>query len=476
MPRLEALHTLAIDGLTERLTRLREDQWFERTSARSDARRIGDLMLGFANAEGGTIVIGIHNGQVEGVGSAGAARMNEWRQAALDFTQPPVRHNFTAVPCILAEGGSDELAVIQVEASDRVHTNVRDEVFLRVGDENRRLGVLQVQELRYDKGESTFDGMTVKGADLSALEPDLVAKYVRSVRSASSAETVLKARGLAAEQRGVTHPTTAGILVLGRHPQAAFPESFLRLLRYKGSSRETGTRANVIADRKLEGPIPGQIEAARRLLRRWIPPVIRLRAEGRFVNTTLIPQFVWLEAIVNAVTHRSYSIGGDHVRVELFDDRLEVNSPGRLPGLVRLENIRSARFARNPRVARALSDLGFGRELGEGVNRMFEEMNRAGLPDPVYQQGPASLRVILLADPMAHRILEHLPRGSEGFVEHLSRAGRVTTAEAAELLHVSRPTARGYLHGLAQRKLLGHVGTSPNDPRGYWRLRQGMER
>ncbi len=90
---------------------------------------------------------------------------------------------------------------------------------------------------------------------------------------------------------------------------------------------------------------------------------------------------------MNAVTHRSFSLGGDHVRVELFDDRLEVESPGRLPGLVRLENIRSTRFARNPRIARALSDLGYGRELGEGVNRMFEEMNRVGLPDPVYHQG-----------------------------------------------------------------------------------------
>ena len=228
-----------------------------------------------------------------------------------------------------------------------------------------------------------------------------------------------------------------------------------------------------MTDRRLEGPIPAQIEAARRTLRRWISPVIRLRPEGRFARATLIPEFAWLESIVNAVTHRSYSIGGDHVRVELFDDRLEVNSPGRLPGLVRLENIRSTRFARNPRIARALTDLGYGRELGEGINRMFEEMNRAGLPDPIYDQGPASVKVILLADPLAHRILEHLPRGSERFVEYLSRMGRITTGEAADLLSASRPTVLGYLHQLAALQLIEHVGTSLRDPRGYWRLRQG---
>jgi ATP-dependent DNA helicase RecG len=170
------------------------------------------------------------------------------------------------------------------------------------------------------------------------------------------------------------------------------------------------------------------------------------------------------------VTHRSYSIGGDHVRVELFDDRLEVESPGRLPGLVRLENIRSTRFARNPRIARALSDLGYGRELGEGVNRMFEEMSRVGLPDPVYQQGPASVRVVLLADPIVARILDHLPPGSERFAEHLSRVGRITTTDAVALLAASRPTVLRHLHDLESRDLIEHVGTSPKDPRGFWRL------
>jgi len=168
-----------------------------------------------------------------------------------------------------------------------------------------------------------------------------------------------------------------------------------------------------------------QIDGASRILTKWVPSAIRLEREGRFARSTVIPEYAWLEAVVNAVTHRSYTIGGDHVRVELFDDRMEVESPGRLPGLVSLENIRSTRFARNPRIARALSEFGYGRELGEGVNRMFEEMSRVGLPAPVYSQprGAASLRVILLADPLAGRILDRLPSGSERFVEVTVQVG-----------------------------------------------------
>jgi ATP-dependent DNA helicase RecG len=469
---IEQLRLLPPGDIVEFLTRQDEDQWLDRTSARTDARHLGDMMVGFANAEGGLIVIGIYDGRIEGVRSVGPQRMNQWRQAAMDFTRPPVRHRFDLIDCVNENGLADEVAVIEVESSERVHTNARGETLLRVGDENRRLGLLESQELRYDKGESSFDGSVVD-TDLGELDGAMVDRYLQEVRASSPPEVALTARGLAVERRGAIRPTTAGVLVLGRMPQRLFPEAFVRLLRYSGSSRETGSRANVIADRRIEGPITEQIDAARQELAEWIPSAIRLRPEGRFGRTTLIPEVVWLEAIVNAVTHRSYSIGGDHVRVELFDDRLEVESPGRLPGLVRLENIRSTRFARNPRIARALSDLGYGRELGEGVNRMFEEMSRVGLPDPIYEQGPASVRVILLADPIAGRILDRLPRGSERFVEYLSRMGRVTTTQAVELLAASRPTVLRYLRDLSEQGLIEHVGTSLKDPRGYWRLRRG---
>jgi ATP-dependent DNA helicase RecG len=182
-----------------------------------------------------------------------------------------------------------------------------------------------------------------------------------------------------------------------------------------------------------------------------------------------VPEPVWLEAIVNAVIHRSYAMGGDHTRVEVFDDRIDVESPGRLPGLIRLDNIRTTRFARNPRIARALADLDLGRELGEGVSRMYSEMDRAGLPEPVFIQTGASLRVTFLDDPVGARILAALPPGSERFVEHLLRTDRVTTSQAITLLGVSRPTAIAYLRRLEAAGFIEAVRTSPNDPRGFWR-------
>jgi ATP-dependent DNA helicase RecG len=471
---IEQLQLMPEDDRLEELRSRLEDQWFERKSARCSARDLGDLLIGFANAEGGLIVLGIDAGQVEGVADS-TRRVNDWRQAAIDYTEPAVRHRFELLPCLNRRGDPDEVAVVEVEASEQMHQNLKGETYLRIGDENRRLGVLEAQELRFDKGQSIFDGTPVPESRMSDLDEDLVNRYLERVKGAVRRDVVLASRGLVAPHGRSMRPTVAGLLVLGKEPQRFFPEAVVRLLRYQGPSRETGARSNVVRDVRLDGPLSLQIDAARRRVRRWLPSAIRLQRTGRFAGSTLIPQFAWVEAVVNAVIHRSYSMSGDHVRVELFDDRLEVESPGRLPGLVRVENIRSTRFARNPRVARALADLRYGRELGEGVNRMFEEMERVGLPDPIYTQGPASVRVTFLADALSARIAEELPDGAERFVEYLSRNGRVTTSQAVDLFGVSRPTALRHLHHLHETGFIEHTGTSLNDPRGYWRLRRSSE-
>jgi ATP-dependent DNA helicase RecG len=99
------------------------------------------------------------------------ARVNSWRQAALDFTQPPVRHTVEEIPCTNARGEPDRIVLIEIESSERVHETVKGETYLRVGDETRRLGPLEAQELRYDKGYSTFEG-TVAEASLVDIEGD----------------------------------------------------------------------------------------------------------------------------------------------------------------------------------------------------------------------------------------------------------------------------------------------------------------
>src|SRR5690606_36930685 len=119
--------------------------------------------IGFANAEGGLVIVGLWNGTVEGVDAAGS-RVSEWQQAALDFTVPAVPCRPRLIECVNDADQADHLLVIEVETSEKVHANRRDEVYLRVGDENRRLTFAQRQELLYDKGQATYESTVVPGA------------------------------------------------------------------------------------------------------------------------------------------------------------------------------------------------------------------------------------------------------------------------------------------------------------------------
>ena len=118
----------------EELVTRREDQWFDRKSARVDARALADLMIGFANADGGRVAVGIHGGEIEGVNAA-PDHLNALRQAAIDFTVPPVRHVLYTLDCTDRNGRPNQVLVIDVEASEQIHRNRKGECYLRVGDE-----------------------------------------------------------------------------------------------------------------------------------------------------------------------------------------------------------------------------------------------------------------------------------------------------------------------------------------------------
>jgi ATP-dependent DNA helicase RecG len=444
-----------------------EDQWFERKSSRIAPRDLANAMIGFANADGGTIVVGLSEGEVEKTDS-NLARRNAQLQANVDFCVPPVRATHRLIGCVDNAGQPSELLVIEVESSDSVHANQKDEVFLRIGDENRRLSFAQRQELLYDKGQASYEARP-SGAPLDVIDAPLLHDYMLATGAPDSMR-LLQARGLATEDE----LTIAGCLLFADSPQAYLPEAFVRVLRYMGRERGAGARQQLVEDIKIDGPIPTQLRAAREYVEGLQPTRRALGRSGRFENVPLVPGDAWLEGIVNAVVHRSYSMAGDHIRVEIFDDRIEISSPGRFPGLVDLSDpLKATRFARNPRIARVCADLSLGQELGEGIRRMFEEMRQAGLTDPIYRQTAGSVELQLLAEPVDRRLEERLPEHARAITRALRTAGRLSTGEITEALGVSRPVAQRELGVLKEAGMVEWVGKSPTDPRAYWKLSVG---
>ncbi len=454
---------LPTDETVEQLVRLRENQWFERKSGRINAKDLAVPLVAMANAEGGYVVIGIHDGSVDGVRED---RLNALRQSAHDFTTPVVRCSATE----LTTSDGHVVLVCRVDPGERVHETTKGNVYLRVGDESRRLGYTQRRELEYDRGSAPFDGTGVD-ADAADLDSDQVAAYQQSI-GAQAPEGMLAARDLLTRDGRLT---VAGWLLFAQRPQSLFPTAVVRVLRYADNNRGTGAAMSLYdgGDIRCEGSIPEQITRAAEVIEEWVPKVQALAPSGRFEPRPIIPRDVWLEGLVNAVLHRSYSMAGDHVRVEIFPNRIEIENPGRFPGLADPSKPLSiSRYARNPRIVRVCSDLGIARELGEGIKRIFGEMRTLGLTDPIYSQASGSVRLVLSsADALPEDIRRSLPKGARHVLDILRLEGRpMSTGQVAEMAGVARPTASRHLQTLRKHGLVVWDGQGPKDPRASWTL------
>lgn len=443
-----------------------ESQWFERKSGRISPRDLATPLVAMANAEGGTVAVGLSQGVADGVT---LQRANELRQASADFTEPVVRTRVVELP-IPDQPDGRAVLLFTVAPGSRVHQTRSGDCYLRIGDESRRLGFAERQELEYDRGSSSFDGTAVD-ASLDDLDPGQLQAYQELIGS-SSPERALVARNLLTDDGRLT---VAAWLLFASHPQQLFPSAHVRVLQYADTERGTGASMSLLDGRdvRCEGSIPHQLAEASVLVEDWMPRVRALAASGRFEPRPIIPKDAWLEGLVNAVLHRSYSLAGDHTRVELFPDRIEISNPGRFPGHADPNRPGTlVRSARNPRIARVCADLGNARELGEGVLRIFAVMRSAGLTPPVYQQFSSAVRLVLSASrALPDETAASLSPGAQKILD-LMRSARepLRTGEVETLAGITRPTALRSLRALRDAGLINWEGESARDPQARWRL------
>lgn len=452
---------------------MREDQWYERKSIRVSPRTFAEALVAFANAEGGAVVIGLSNGQVEDTAAA-VKRMNELRQAPFNLTAPPVRTYFEEVEVESAEGSIATVLVARVSPGEAVHELSNGDVFLRVGDSSIRLGPAERQELLFDRGGAQYEARELPNVMISDLDEDQLGAYRDAIGASRDFpfERQLRARSLLTQSGGVS---VGAYLLFSGNPTVLLPHAQVRILQYASVDRGTGANQSLMEGRdvRVEASIPSAIYRASTIIDDWIPQRRALQPDGRFGPIAMVPRDAWLEGLVNAVVHRSYSAAGDHIRVEIFPDRVEIESPGRFPGIVDPDNpLDIGRYARNPRIARVCSDLAITQELGEGIKRIFDEMRARGLSDPIYRQTAGSVRLTLSSvDRIDATLQATLPKGAEMILKLLrSTPGAWSTGQVVEAIGRSRPWVLKRLYALEDQGVVEWKGQSPNDPHATWQL------
>lgn len=431
-----------------------------------DPELLAETMVAFANTDGGTILIGLTpEGRL--MEDLLSEEVEGGLRQALALCRPPV---VTEWEQIEVPGGL--VIGIRVPRSTELHALADGRVLVRSGAENRPLSGDAIRQLAATKSSGEFEAEPVPGATRADLDDEIINEYLtlcaeRQHRPITQdrEETLRQIAAVTADGQ----PTVSGLLLFGRDPQVFLPQAGIIFVKFLGKEpRGPGGLPGYGRREEIGGPLPRMIERAWRVIleEMRVEAVVRgLKREER----TEYPPFAVREALINAVCHRDYRLTGRRIEIRMFDDRLEVQSPGGLPGYITLDNIVEEHFSRNPRIVHGLFQWGFIEELGLGIDRMIEAMVQAGHPQPTFRATPYSFTVIL------QNVVERvsMPAPWEGSMnerqlralQYIQAQGRITNREYRELCpHVSAETLRLDLADLVDRGILLKVG----DKRGTY--------
>lgn len=368
-------------------------------------KKIIETVCAFANSEGGLLALGVGDAKDLKAGDKPHSRLwgveenpeafDDLRRLLMQrFTPALTRVHWLRLPCTLRDGQPGHVVLLRVEKSDQVHTVVGNGTWTRMDASNRELSAGEIAELAYQRGVRSAVAETVP-IKLTLLETDTWRTFVaaRGLRAGTVAEQ-LQRIGLADEVDGEVRPTRAAVLLFADEPGsllAAYDtRADIRVMVYDGKQPEPGATPNLRKPAKtVRGPLVYQIDEAVKLVLDELAAGLTLAGSG-FKAKHVYPERVVKEAIVNAVIHRDYRLNRD-IFVRIFDDRIEVESPGLFPGRITADNIdKLGSKARNPLIAQNLREFPVAPNIdaGEGVKMMFSEMAAAKLYPPQYRQSP----------------------------------------------------------------------------------------
>lgn len=271
---------------------------------------------------------------------------------------------------------------MHIPASMFLHTNQADEAFMRVGDKSRKLSFDERVQLMYDKGERFFEDTAVHGATTDDINIEAVTEYINLIGYTKNPQQYLQENNgfVTTNKQGQEAVSTACILLFGKNPQKFFPRARTRFIRYDGVDEKVGAEMNVIKDVTFEGTILNQVKKTIEFIETQVRVHTFLGQNAQFITKRDYPEFVIQEMVVNSCCHRAYSIKGTEIQIKMFDDRLVFESPGKLPGMVKPTNIRNTHFSRNPKIVAFLKAYHYVKEYGEGVDRIYRELEANGIP------------------------------------------------------------------------------------------------
>lgn len=419
-----SVHEIADDQL-KRIFNLEEGHFTDVKAIEISPAKLTKSISAFANTDGGELYIGIDENKELNIwtwrGFTNQEGANGHIQAFEEIFPLGDYCNYTFLSNASASG---LILHVEIRKTPDIKYASNSTPYMRRGAQNLPVDDAEkLRRLELNKGIATYETQTV-ACDLSLVtNSSHIIRFVLEVVPTAEPEAWLRKQNLIIDDK----PTVAGLLLFAEEPQAMLPKSAIKVYRYR-TSEEEGTRATLAFDPiTIEGNLYDQISAAVKKTVELVEGIPLLGKSG--LEEIRYPQVALHEIITNAVLHRDYSFTDD-VHIRIYDNRIEIENPGKLPGHVTVDNILDTRVARNPGILRLINKFPNppNKDVGEGLRTAFEAIRQLRLKDPIIEEMMDAVRVTI-----RH---EKLASNEELIMDYLGNHDEINNRTARAICHV----------------------------------------
>lgn len=428
-----------------------EGHFYDRKAKGIDGKKIQKIACAFANADGGDFIVGIKDDKDEPDANK---RWNGFTtKEELNFVFQnlmEIKPSVPYVPTFLKNLGDNSYALqITVEKSEKVHNTTDNTVYIRVSAQSIPLKDPQkIQELSFAKGETSYEDLVyrdVRAEDI--FESFEIKRFLKDYSPQSDPIDFTVNQNLV--DRNSYEPKMSGLLLFNDNPVAILPRKCgIKITRYD-TSEKIPEREHLKEQVNIEGSLYEQIHKASEAITELMSNVKIWTPKG--LDTIKYPEETIWEILVNAVIHRDYSISDD-VHVLIFNNRIEINSPGKLPGYVTEDNILESRYSRNTKIVRTLNRYKNppNKDMGEGLNTAFQRMKDWRLKEPTLKVEGNYVKVTIAHSPIASP--------EESIMEFLTNNDKIKNRQAREITGIkSENKMKAIFYKLRDQKLIKPV-------------------
>lgn len=406
----------------EKIRLIQEGQFVDVKGRFVSPKDLTNDISAFANADGGDLYVGIENIGRQWSGFSNMEKANGHLQVFEDLF--PLGKDFQ-YEFLQAEGYEGLVLHIQVNKTRGIVNASNKVPYLRRGAASYPQNTPEkLRRLALNKGVESFETETLPLSKDVIINSSIAERFIKEVVPTTTPERWLIKQNLIIEGK----PTVAGVLIFSEEPQAYLPKHCgIKIYRYKSSDIE-GHRDLLDGDPiTIEGDLYSQIKEAVRITKEITESIPKLSDEGvGFIN---YPTETLHEILTNAVLHRDYSIKDD-IHIRIFDNRVEIQSPGRFPANLTVDNVLDERFARNGAIVRILNKFPEppNKDVGEGLNTAYNKMIEAGLKQPEPKELENAVLFLIKHEPLASP--------SEIILQYLEKHSQIKNAKAREITHI----------------------------------------